>query len=199
MRRAGVLVAASVSFGLCILIITFVGGNQIVKPMKKLILSVFFIFMMGIPFANAQYQYGMGVRYGYDAGLQYKQFLSDLHPVEVLLTRRFMDYQGVKLIAMYEYQKRNESRIVFVPNLSWVVGGGFHAAYYAAHIYDAPNNTQYPTSVIPIGVDFIVGAEYVFKGIPLAIGLDGRPFYEFVNPGIYYFDAGVTVKYIVDK
>ena len=129
--------------------------------------------------------------------------VDDNHAFEVLVTRRFFDYKGFKLVGMYEVNKRNNWKVIFIPNLSWVLGIGGHVSYYKAGDYSMPNSNKslgafYSTTVFPIGVDFIFGVEYNFKTLPLTFGLDARPFYEFYKGGPYVFDAGLVARYTID-
>ena len=168
---------------------------------RTIFLSLILLFSLQSFNALAQYRWAVGGRVGYDAGIHYKQFTDELHAIEIMASSRVYDYGGYKLLAMYEYQKKNRNKIIFIPNLSWILGGGIHISYYKGTTYpsgNGGNGAKYPDAVFPIGADICLGTEYEFRGLPLALGMDLRPFYEFYKPGPYYFDAGISLRYLVE-
>lgn len=89
-----------------------------------------------------------------------------------------------------------------VPGLYIYCGGGAHVNFgtRAMRYYRSRSNEyeiRYFSDVIAIGGDGIFGVEYKFNPVPIAVGLDFKPFIEGDNYGYAYFsiDPGIKVKF----
>lgn len=92
-----------------------------------------------------------------------------------------------------------EATIVF-PDPSWRMffGGGLHGGVWDQGWHYSNFENRYVDGGQPIfGLDAIVGAEYVFKKIPLSLGVDVKPAINLIGD-VEYFPhnmVGATVRY----
>lgn len=149
------------------------------------------------------YNMAVGLRGAYDIGINYRQFLSDHIAIEGLISHELNEPLGYKLTLTAQYQRN--AKIAFglgssLVRIAWYVGAGAHVAYYKQFLYPIRGKLYeyYPTSVTPVGIDAVIGLEYRFKRIPLAIGVDARSYYEIYKPGDSFLDGGAFVRYVFD-
>jgi len=140
------------------------------------------------------YRNAFGVRIGETSGLTYNHIFGGGNAVEGILD--FSPYT-VGITGLYEKYLNTG-----VAGLNLYLGGGAHInsgnnrtrTYYfyrgVQYVYvDQPNYSA-------VGVDGIVGIEYKFKPVPIALSLDVKPYFEGGNYGYNYFavDPGVGFK-----
>lgn len=152
------------------------------------------------------YKTGIGLRLGWEGGVSFKHFIKEKHALEALLSTGW-GYGGFRFTALYEVHKPFPD----VDGLDWFFGGGIHAGVYSGRYfgyygyagsgyYDnqgrwhpAGYRSRYPV----VGIDGILGLEYQIEDIPLTIGLDIKPYLNFVGWGSRYADGALTVRYIL--
>ena len=160
------------------------------NDMKKLLLI---LLMSSTSLLYAQdYTTSLGVRIGgWENGVTLKHMLGDGGALEAILSSR---YRGYNIAGLYEIQ----NEIPDVDGLYWYVGGGAHVGQYNSRYYTVYNTTTNRNYTV-IGIDGILGVEYVFEDYPFNVSLDWKPVFNLINAGNYPFwgDSGaLSVRYI---
>ena len=157
--------------------------------MKKIAVIVLFVFCL-ISISNAQdYKTGIGLRGGFDYGLTIKHFTAEKSAFEFLLASR---WRGFEITGLYEIHNQafNAER------LKWYFGFGGHIGFWNGnytHDYWGNPGTNYTV----VGIDGILGLEYSFKEVPINIGLDWKPAFNFVGYSGFWADEGaISIRYI---
>jgi hypothetical protein len=81
----------------------------------------------------------------------------------------------------------------------WGLGPQFRATPYTAQMRRdiAPNAVETKTGVdVDLGLDAVVGAQYKFKKLPLAVYADIVPFVEFVDFLYFHPMGGIGARYV---
>ena len=144
--------------------------------------------------AQRNYQTALGARIGGTSGFTIKHFYKPSSAVEGIVG--FFG-NGFSLTGLVEkHQKAFD-----VKELSFYYGAGAHLAIYnnRNRYYDRlwrDVNYDYQTDV-GIGINGLLGLEYTFTEIPLAISLDLKPFIEIGSGGYVGFspDPSFGVKF----
>ncbi len=156
-----------------------------------IILLLVFISFFSLSELNAQpkpYQAGLGLRGGFSSGITFKYFLSDVNALEGILTTR---WRGFNITGLYEWQ-----RPVFdVDNLYWFYGGGAHLGFWGGY-EDHPwfdDTANYSV----VGIDGIIGLEYDFAEVPVSLGLDWKPAFNFVGyTGFWADNLAISIRFL---
>jgi len=184
--------------------------------MKTSICKLTLIFIvLSISFiVNGQdYRTAIGVRLGtFEDGITLKHFVNSQGALEGILS---FGYRSFLITGLYEKHQPFPN----APGLSWFFGGGAHVGfykdgyyyyYYHYHhgtyvvgngvVYDQFGNVVYyygpGYSSTDVGLDFILGMEYKFQKAPITLGLDVKPFVDFVTGGPYFFwDGALTARF----
>ena len=142
--------------------------------------------------AQSSYQVAAGVKFGgYENGFSAKYFLDPNTALEGVLGIR--DH-GVVLTGLYELHQTAFG----VNELKFYYGAGAHLGAIGSGIYQRYNGSDvtYNNSHILLGVDGVIGLEYMIPRSPIAVSLDLNPRAELgIGP---YFDIapGLGIKYI---
>ncbi|MFM7021497.1 MAG: hypothetical protein ACKOXB_00850 [Flavobacteriales bacterium] len=161
---------------------------------KNLLFIVFFSGFSSIAFA--QYRTSIGAIGGKQGvGLSFKHFIQHEQNIEInFLYRR---PGGGQLVGLYQFYKEINNSVLHTRNLSWSWGFGLHAGYWKQHElgYKSDDNKS-------IGVDLVGAFEYNFGFMPVTIGAQVRPYYEYrtykydnVPPG--YLDFSAHIRFII--
>ncbi|AKP50705.1 hypothetical protein [Cyclobacterium amurskyense] len=136
------------------------------------------------------YNTAVGLRLGSSSGLSVKHFISQDAAIEGILHTR---WRGLLLTGLYEVHKDIED----VSGLGWFYGGGAHLGSWNSgsnNPYWAGNN--YKGSTI-LGIDGIIGLDYVLEDLPLNFSLDFKPAINLINGGGFWGDDfALSVRYI---
>jgi hypothetical protein len=156
--------------------------------MKKIVMTLLSVFCL-ISVSNAQdYKTGIGARLGFDQGLTIKHFTSQKSALEFLLATR---WRGFEITGLYEVHNQafNTER------LKWYIGFGGHVGFWNG---DNTRGWGDPgVNYTVIGVDGILGLEYSFSEVPINIGLDWKPAYNFSGFSGFWADGGaLSIRYI---
>lgn len=138
------------------------------------------------------YGQAIGVRGGLVNGITYKKFISGGSALEFVVDP-FVN--GIELSVIYEIQKSNAFG---APNLDWYYGAGASLGFYNGHRHGYHHKHDHDHgshSGAGIGVLGLVGLEYVFQEIPLALSLDVGPAINIAPYGYVYTAAGLGLKY----
>lgn len=155
--------------------------------MKKLALIISFVLCV-VVITNAQdYKTGVGLRGGLYNGLTVKHFIGDKTAVEGLLSTR---WHGFEITGLYELH----APAFDVDRLNFFYGAGAHLGLYDdAYTGWGDNDGIYPV----LGIDGILGLEYCFSEIPINVGIDWKPSFNFIGYSHFFADAAaISIRYI---
>ena len=156
--------------------------------MKKTII-VFAIGILGFAVnLNAQdYINSIGLRAGLSTGITFKHFLSSNDALEGILTTR---WGGFNITGLYE----RHGRAFDTDNLYYYYGGGAHIGMMSGRNNGWLENTN---TYAVIGIDGIIGLEYVFEEIPFNISLDWKPSFNLNGDDPFWPDeVALSFRYI---
>ncbi len=153
--------------------------------MKRLILILGFVFL-GVFAVNAQYNAAIGIRGGLSSGITYKNVMGG-SAFEVIAATR---YRGLNLTLLFERQ----NNINEVPGLYWFYGAGGHVGFWQVSRYNPWFETD--GDYIVVGVDAIIGLEYVFDVVPISLSIDWKPAFNIVGYTGFWGDNGaLSIRY----
>ncbi|MGB5988920.1 MAG: hypothetical protein WBG43_04180 [Marinifilaceae bacterium] len=155
--------------------------------MRKILMTLV-IFLSMLSFGKAQdYNTGIGFRGGLPGGLTIKHFVTRSHAVEGIISSRWC---GLNITGLYEIHNDFEDVI----GLSWYYGFGAHIGFWNGDKVDwgKPNR-----SYTVIGLDGVIGLEYVLAEAPISIGLDWKPAMNIIDYSGFWGDgAAVSIRYL---
>ena len=152
-------------------------------------LIIFAIAFMGIATTlNAQdYLTSVGLRAGLSSGATLKHFIRPNDALEGILTTR---WGGFNVTGLYE----RHGRAFDVDYLYYYFGGGAHLGMWRGN-YN-PWFTDAETYTV-IGIDGILGLEYVFQEIPFNISIDWKPGFNIIGyTGFWGDEVALSFRYI---
>ena len=149
-----------------------------------------------------EYKNSAGFRFCKTDGLTYKRFLTPNAALETMLG--FGGYDGgMQAYANYQWYQPVPAHIT--QNLHFYYGVGGHMGYIrptrTVNYYDYDmivSDTKQHTDYV-IGVDGVFGVEYRIFTVPLTVGMELKPFFEYYAlqyTRFRFWDFGFTVKYI---
>ncbi|MDY0201471.1 MAG: hypothetical protein WC951_10685 [Bacteroidales bacterium] len=157
--------------------------------MKKFGFAILLIF--GSYFiSNAQdYNTGIGLRGGFSNGVTIKHFLTSNTAFEGIISSR---WRGLEVTGLYEIH----GRAFNAERLKWFVGFGGHVGFWNGnYTYKYWGDTG--TSYTVVGLDGILGLEYSFTEVPINIGIDWKPAFNFYGHTGFWADGGaISIRYI---
>ncbi len=168
--------------------------------MKKIISYSFILvaFLLISKQSNAQssessdsYKTAVGLKFGgYENGVSIKYFTTNDIALEGILG--FRDH-GVVISGLYEINQEAFG----VHELKFYYGAGAHIGAESAGVYQTFNgvNQTYNSSHILLGVDGVVGLEYLIPRSPVAISLDLNPRAELATGPFFDLAPGLGLKY----
>jgi hypothetical protein len=166
--------------------------------MKKVLLSLFIIasFLLIGQKANAQYsqtsyQTAVGLKFGgYENGISAKYFLATDAAIEGVLGFRS---HGVVVTGLYEFHQEAFG----VKELRFYYGAGAHIGAVGSGTYRRfeGDNVTYNSSQILLGIDGVLGLEYIIPQSPIAVSLDLNPRAELATGPYFDIAPGLGVKY----
>jgi opacity protein-like surface antigen len=162
--------------------------NQILnfnRPvMKKLLILIFSLILFSAASHSQDYRNAVGIRLGLSNGISLKHFFSTNKAVEGILTVRWGGYNLTGLVEKH--------RSIFdTDGLYLFYGAGLHMGSFSNSWFNDTNNHTV------IGLDGIIGFEYVFRDLPLNVSLDYKPAFNlFGNTGFWGDEVALTGRYI---
>lgn len=171
-----------------------------IKPMKKVfsLLAITMVLFAANGLKAQEVVSSVGVRFGH-GGVSFKYVEDFYQGFETILAFRDNGVQFIGLLQAYKPIKTDR-----ISNLYLYYGAGGHAGYKGSEkSYVRSNNngcyvyTEKRYNPV-LGVDGIVGAEYHFYSIPLAMSLDYKPFIEFFGENMVrvdLWDFGFSLRY----
>jgi len=136
---------------------------------------------------TTNYKAALGLKFIYGVALTGKVFIKENAALEGILKYNGAGGLGsnIAFTALYEYH----APIKGVDGLRWYLGGGGHVNYFSWKDSDVD-------AVTTFGVAGILGLEYKFANLPLAISADWQPAYIISSPsGFSAENGGIGVKY----
>lgn len=193
------------------------------KTITKIITALFIAATLTIANTNAQglkgnknnnssssgggqsgYKTGIGLRGGFEGGITVKHFIKSGRAIEGILSRGW-GYGGMRITGLYEIHKPFPG----AKGLDWFYGVGAHIGFYDEGYYNFKcdkdgywyKGNWYPGdcrgTYTTIGIDGILGLEYQFAEIPFTIGLDIKPYFDFVGRSNHYGDGAFSIRYTI--
>jgi hypothetical protein len=158
-----------------------------IKEMKKVFLTLTFVFTLIIT-SNAQdYKTSLGIRGGLPVGITVKHFLSEANAIEGILATR---WGGFVLTGLYEFERWTGE----YPSLNWYFGFGAHLGTWSQG-YNPRLDESY--SGLVIGVDGVIGIEYTFDELPLNLSLDILPSVNLIGyAGWGGINGALSIRYV---
>ena len=162
--------------------------------MKRLLLILAFINLTILAFPQ-EFRYAAGIRAGYTGGVEFRIYTDDLNSYKFLLGSRD---RGALFHALKEFHRPD--LFTFTDRLNFVFGFGAHAGYERwDQQYFSYNTSYYVTRTAFIaGLDGLAGLEYLFREVPLSVGIEVKPSFDFFGKEFFdleLFDFAFTLKY----
>lgn len=153
----------------------------------KLVIAALFILMINSNLKAQDYVDAVGVRAGLSQGISYKHFISTTDALEGILALR---WGGFNITGLFE----RHMDAFDVDGLYFYYGAGAHIGFWDGNTspwFD--DNSSYTV----IGIDGVVGLEYVFTEIPFNVGLDWKPGFNLIGyTGFWGDELALSFRYI---
>lgn len=162
--------------------------------MKKLIIYSFILascLLISKQSKAQDYKTAVGLKFGgYENGISLKYFTTDEVALEGLLG--FRDH-GVVVTGLYEIHQEAFG----VHELRFYYGAGAHIGAIGSGVYRRFNGDDetYNNSHILLGVDGVLGLEYLIPKSPIAVSLDLNPRAELATGPFFDIAPGLGLKY----
>jgi hypothetical protein len=153
--------------------------------------KIFVIILAGLLFAtNAKsqdYINSVGVRLGLSQGITFKHFVTRTDAAEGILAMR---WEGFNITGLYE----KHMNAFDVDELYFYYGGGVHLGVWNGNVNPWFNDRSSHTV---IGIDGVIGLEYVFSQIPFNVGLDWKPALNLIGyAGFWGDELALSVRFM---
>ena len=163
--------------------------------MQKSTLKITLIVLTIVLFQNISqaqsYKTGIGVRLGgYENGLTVKHFTKSNAAIEGILGLR----PGVFVLTLlYEKHAKafNESSLKWFYGIGGHIGGIGRNRYYKRYNDDR----YYDERGILLGIDGILGLEWVVPELPISVGADLHPRLELLNGAFIDIEPALSIRY----
>lgn len=153
--------------------------------MKKVLITLSFVFVMTLVSNSQDYRTGLGLRLGPSTGITVKHFISDVSALEGILISR---WNGFLFTGLYEYH----APAFGITGLYWYYGGGAHIGAWNR---DYKENRADSYSVI--GINGILGIEYNITEIPFNLSIDYKPGISMLGRPTFLSDeVALSVRYV---
>ena len=162
--------------------------------MKRLLFISAFVILSCQVFSQG-FKQAAGIRAGLTGGLEYRIYTDDLNSYKFLLGSR---ERGLLVHAIKEFHRYD--LFTFTDQLNFVFGAGVHIGYERwDQQYHNYNTSYYVTRTAFIaGLDGLAGLEYMFRDVPISLGLEVKPYFDLFGREMFdfqLFDFAFTAKY----
>ncbi len=162
--------------------------------MKRLYLSLILVFTCFFCFSQ-DFKNAVGIRAGLTGGVEYRIYTDELNSYKFLLGSRD---RGLVFNVMKEFHKLD--LFDFTDQLYLVYGGGLHVGYerWDEQHYNYNYSYNVTRTAFIAGLDGLAGLEYLFREVPVSLGLEVKPYFDFFGREMFdfqFFDFAFTVKY----
>jgi|APCry1669192806_1035432.scaffolds.fasta_scaffold61499_1 hypothetical protein len=140
---------------------------------------------------NSNYNTAIGLKFGgYENGIAAKYFTDPATAIEGVLGFR---QHGVVITGLYEIHQEAFG----VQELKFYYGAGAHIGAVGSGVYQRFNgsNETYNSGHILLGIDGVLGLEYLIPKSPIAISLDLNPRLELATGPFGDIAPGLGLKY----
>lgn len=165
------------------------------KSLKILLMAALaFGFSSGLK--AQEYNHAIGLRVGINSGFEYRYYLDYRHSLKALLSSR---NRGVQFHALYEMHQYGPFGIP--ENFVLFYGFGAHVGYEQWNVvtYAGTQKITGTRGSLLVGVDAVGGMECRFPAVPIALGIELKPYIDLFgkNPIRFQpFDFAFTAKYL---
>ncbi|NJK86288.1 MAG: hypothetical protein HC906_10270 [Bacteroidales bacterium] len=162
----------------------------------RLILILLFGIMFIAPATSQNYTRDAGFRFGSFPSFSYRQFEDETSAFELMISG---SWRKIRFTVLREYF--SPAFMQFSDNISFVYGYGAHVGMMYSNEYKLLFRTYQldEWKLSPgFGLDALLGFEYNLGDLPIVIGMDFKPFFEFSTTRIFYIfldDASFSLKY----
>ncbi len=159
------------------------------KSERKIFLPILItaILLLSTSVSAQNYVQAVGLRGGIYSGINYKNFVGNSTAVEVILSKPWKALLLTGLIERHQPVGRSL-------NFFWFYGFGAHIGSYDAR-YTRHSTGKY----MVIGADGIIGLEYEFSRVPIALGVDWKPYFNLIGSSGFFGDGGAfSLRYTFD-
>jgi hypothetical protein len=157
--------------------------------MKKIVVTSLIAFCMFSISVAQDYKTGIGLRGGFESGLTIKHFVSSKTALEGIFSSR---WRGLMITGLFEVHNQ-------IPNaerLKWFFGFGAHIGFWNGDYTYEKWGVQGQNYTV-FGLDGILGMEYSFVEVPINIGIDWKPTFNFGDYSGFWADGGaLSIRYI---
>ena len=166
--------------------------------MKKILLFTFVTILAlvaSIQSSNAQLptQHAVGARFGSATGITYRYTMSPDRALEGIMSiQSNSEYSRFRLVGLYEYH------LPLYEDFSWFWGfGGSVGSYSRKAFTNSEGNRFDKYSEMALSIDGIAGVEYKVPSAPIALSLDIKPYFDFLQEsGFRVWDGvGFSIRY----
>ncbi len=155
--------------------------------MKK-VLFVLSIMLITSVSAFSQYHTAIGLRGGsHFSGITIRHIPGEHITYEGILSLRYHGGAMATLLLEHQYNTTFD-----VDGLNWYWGYGAHAG-----TWNNDNNRKFGGD-FALGVDGIIGIEYVVPEIPLVFSLDYHPYINIIGPDFFGNGTAFSIRYILN-
>ena len=156
--------------------------------MRSRLIFVFLFSIIITTGVHAQdYINSIGLRGGLSQGITYKHFVTTTDAVDGILAMR---WGGFSITGLYE----RHTPAFDVDYLYFFYGGGAHIGFW-----DGDANPWFDENrgYTVIGIDGVIGLEYVFREIPFNIALDWKPGFNLIGTtGFWGDELALSLRFI---
>jgi len=141
--------------------------------------------------AAQDYKTAVGLKFGgYENGPSIKYFMDNSIALEGIVGIR---QHGMVITGLYEFHQEAFG----IKELRFYYGAGAHIGSIGAGVYQRFNgvNEPYARAQLLLGVDGVLGLEYVIPKSPIALSLDLDPRAELATGPFFDIAPGLGVKY----
>ncbi len=153
---------------------------------RIIIIAVISLFLSS-NLKSQDYINAVGVRIGLGQGITFKHFVSTTDAIEGLLDFR---WGGFNITGLYE----RHMTAFDVDELYFYYGAGAHIGFWDGYSNPWFDNRDHYTV---IGIDGLVGLEYVFTEIPFNLGIDWKPAINLIgNTGLWGDNIALSFRFM---
>lgn len=156
--------------------------------MKNRILFILLLsFVLTFHAKSQEYVNSVGIRGGLSQGITYKHFVTTTDAIDGILAVR---WGGFYITGLYE----RHTGAFDVDHLYFYYGAGAHIGFW-----DGDPNPWFDENrgYTVIGIDGVIGLEYVFQEIPFNIALDWKPALNLIGTtGFWGEELALSLRFI---
>lgn len=162
---------------------------------KSLVLVLVILFGVNEASAQLSSTHAAGIRFGSATGFTYRHSLSDVNAFEGILSVQSNSRDSrFRLVGLYQYHQPLD----FSEGFSWYWGFGGSVGSYTAKAYTDGEGRRFDKhSELALSIDGVAGIEYNIPTTPLAVSLDIKPYFDFLQSSTFKIidTFGFSIRY----